>query len=71
MLEFIINSFHANPLFLYPLKTSENLRFSDIYWGYKNRTLALNGLTVELSFALTLKLLYETTNGRSFATCLF
>ena len=71
MLEFIINSFHASPLFLYPLKTSENHRFSDIYWGYKNRTLALNGLTVELSFALTLKLLYETTNGRSFATCLF
>ena len=35
-----VNLFHTNVLFLYPLKTSENLRFSDVFGGYRNRTLA-------------------------------
>ena len=30
--------------FLYPLKTSENLWFSDVFRGYGNMTLGLNGL---------------------------
>ena len=30
--------------FLYPLKTSENLRFSDVFRGYKNLTLDINEL---------------------------
>ena len=30
--------------FLYPLKKSEKLRFSDIFRGYKNVTLDINGL---------------------------
>ena len=34
-----INPFHANVLFLYPLKTPENQRFSDVFRGYRNRTL--------------------------------
>ena len=34
------NLFQANALFLYPLKTSENQRFSDVFRGYRNRTLA-------------------------------
>ena len=29
------NPFHATDLFLYTLKTSENLRYSDIYMGYR------------------------------------
>ena len=35
----LINPFHANALFLYPLKRSENLLFSDVFRGYRNRTL--------------------------------
>ena len=31
-----INPFHANVLFLYHLKTSENLRFSNIFRRYRN-----------------------------------
>ena len=31
-----INPFHANVLFLYPLKMSENQRFSDVFRGYRN-----------------------------------
>ena len=35
-----VNLFHVNVPFLYPLKTSENLWFSDVFSGYKNGTLA-------------------------------
>ena len=37
-----INSFQVNVLFLYTLKTSGNLLFSDIFRGYTNQTLAWN-----------------------------
>ena len=30
-----INLFHATGLFLYPLKTSENQRFSDVSMGHR------------------------------------
>ena len=33
ILNIFINPFQANVLFLYPLKTSENLRFSDVFRG--------------------------------------
>ena len=36
--------FWANVQFLYPLKTSGNQRFSDVFKGYRNGTLALNRL---------------------------
>ena len=36
--------FHANDLFLYPLKTSENQRFSDVFRGYRKRLTAWNWL---------------------------
>ena len=36
----IINPFYAIGLFLYPLKTSENLWFSDVFRGYRQRLLA-------------------------------
>ena len=29
--------FHATDLFQYPLKISENQRFSDVFWGYGRR----------------------------------
>ena len=39
-----INPFHATGLFLFPLKTLENLWFSDVFRGYRKRTVAWNGL---------------------------
>ena len=41
------NSFSTNIPLLYPLKTSEILRFSDVFMGYKNRTLVENGLNTD------------------------
>ena len=38
-----INPFHANVPFLYPLKTSENQRFSEVLREYRNGTLAWKG----------------------------
>ena len=42
-----VNTFHATGLFLYPLKTSENLWFSDVFEGYRKRLVAWNGLIWE------------------------
>ena len=39
-----INPFSTNVPLLYPLKTSENLRFSDVFRGYRIETLVENGL---------------------------
>ena len=39
-----LNPFLVNVLFLHPLKTSENLWFSNIFRGYRNGTLLWNGL---------------------------
>ena len=36
----LLNPFHATGLFLYHLKTSENQRFSDIFWEYRKRPMA-------------------------------
>ena len=41
-----INPFHANVPFLCPLKTSENLWFSNVFRGYRYRTLALSHLAM-------------------------
>ena len=38
-----INPFSTNVPRLYPLKTSENLRLSDVFRGYRSRTLVENG----------------------------
>ena len=40
----LINPFHATGLFLFPLKTSENQRFSNILRGYRKRPVSWNGL---------------------------
>ena len=39
-----VNPFSTNIPFLYPLKASENLWFSNIFRGYKSGTLVENGL---------------------------
>ena len=41
---FVVNPFDATGLFLYPLKTSENQRFSDLLRGYRKRPVVWNGL---------------------------
>ena len=47
----LIYPFSTNVSFLYPQKTSENLQFSDVFRGYKSRTLVENGLI--LKFIMT------------------
>ena len=39
-----INPFSTNVSLLYPLKTSENLSFTDVFRGYRSGTLVENGL---------------------------
>ena len=39
-----INQFSTNAPLLYPPKTSENRRFSDVFRGYRSGTLVENGL---------------------------
>ena len=34
---FSVYPFHATPLFLHPLKTSDKQRFSDVFRGYGKR----------------------------------
>ena len=41
----MFNPFLTNVPLLYPLKTSENLRFCDDFRGYRGGTLVENGLT--------------------------
>ena len=43
------NPFHDTDLFRYPLKTSENLWFSDVFRGYQKRSVAWNGLIMVLT----------------------
>ena len=44
LLHFGFNPFHVTGLLRYPLKTSENQRFSDVFRGYWKRPVAWNGL---------------------------
>ena len=54
-----INLFSTNVPLLYPLKTSENRRLSDVFKGYRSRTSVENGLNMIGLFAiLTLNKLY-------------
>ena len=43
MKENLINVFHGTDLFLYLLKTSENCSFSDVFRGYRKRSVPSNG----------------------------
>ena len=40
----VLKPFSTNVPLLYPLKASENLRFSDVFRAYRRRTLVENGL---------------------------
>ena len=40
-------TFYSNVLFLYPLKTTENLWFSEVFKKYRKRTLCQNELNVQ------------------------
>ena len=60
------NLFHVTVLFRYPLKTSKNLWFSDVFSGYRKRPVAWNGLIQYLLTAITnrkkrLKILNQVT----------
>ena len=46
MIHLKFNPFSTNVPPLYRLKTSKNLRFSDVFRGYRSGTLVENGLTV-------------------------
>ena len=41
-----INPFHVTGLFLYPLKTPENMLFSNVLKGCRKRSVARNGLKI-------------------------
>ena len=51
----LLNLFHANNPFLHAAKTSENYRFSGVFRGYINGTLAWNGLTIEYAWNLNVR----------------
>ena len=55
-----INPFHADVIFLYPLKTSENLWFSDVFREYRNGTIAWQGLKIFFWFSNQIISLLET-----------
>ena len=44
----VINSLHATDLFPYPLKTSENQWFSEVFKGYRKRPVANVAVNVHL-----------------------
>ena len=44
--EIIFNPFSTNTALQYPLETSENLRYSGVFRGYRNRALVVNGLII-------------------------
>ena len=46
----IFHPFQGNVPFLYPLKTSKNQRFSDVFREYRNKKLAWNELPNEFTF---------------------
>ena len=43
-----LNPFDATDIFWYPLKTSENQRFSNVFRGYRNRSVAWNELIIKI-----------------------
>ena len=44
MTDRLVNPFHTTGLFLYPLKTSENQRFFDVFRGCREKPMVLNRL---------------------------
>ena len=54
-------------LFLYSLKTSKNLWFSDVFWGYRKRPVTWNGFRARLTCNL-LRLLVERKSKKCSST---
>ena len=54
--DFLFNPLQPSVAFLYPLKTSEHQRFSDIFRGYKKATLGCNGLMTIVYGTFNIKL---------------
>ena len=48
----LVNLHHVTDLFLYPLKTSENQTFSDIFRGYRKSTVTWNRLMTFNKFTI-------------------
>ena len=46
MFPLYVNLVSTNVPLLYPLKTSENLQFSDVVRGYRSETLVKNGFII-------------------------
>ena len=53
-----LNAFSTNISLLYPLQTSENRSFSDVFRGYRSRALVENGL-IQYLYSDPLLLLLE------------
>ena len=53
----LLNPFSTNVPFLYALKTSENLRVSDVFRGYRSGTLVDDGLISLQAYLLLLKVM--------------
>ena len=51
LIKSLINPYSPSVTFRYPQKTSENLRFSDVFRGYRNVTLGEYGL-IQKSYAI-------------------
>ena len=66
---FSFKLFHATDLFLYHLKTSENQRFSYVYWVYKERPVAWNVL--QNFIALLLQWLHHSLKTLHFVWNIF
>ena len=47
--QWVVNPFYATDLFRYPLKTSKNQRFCDVFRGYRKRSVAWNELHMKLN----------------------
>ena len=63
-LSYFLNPFHATGLFLHPLKTSENLWFSDVFRGYGKRPATGNGLKYLISYQMLLTVVvHENAEG--------
>ena len=60
IIPFLISIFLANVSILYPLKTSENHRFSHVSWEHRIGTLVENGLNILFLF------MFITHNSHSY-----
>ena len=72
VIKYCMNSFHAIGLFLFPLKTSENQRFSDVFRGYRKQRVAENRLNmhfINTSYAPVGNYTFKVNNRISRSRC--